>query len=215
MKTFKLAAAPRVGLGKKATKALRANNQIPAVINGGELVDLPYNGKLEEGQKVVEIENGKGLITTDIVVTSDAVRKLIYSPEIFAVDIELNGKDKMAVLKDSQFHPVKDTVLHIDFLEVNDKKPVVIEVPVKLVGHAEGVKAGGKLGLSMRRLKVKAIYTNVPECLEINVDNLGLGQSLQVGDLHFEGLELVNAKNAVVCAVQLTRAARGAQAAAE
>lgn len=215
MKTFKLAAAPRVGLGKKATKALRANNQIPAVINGGELVDLPYNGKLEEGQKVVEIENGKGLITTDIVVTSDAVRKLIYSPEIFAVDIELNGKYKMAVLKDIQFHPVKDTVLHIDFLEVNDKKPVVIEVPVKLVGHAEGVKAGGKLGLSMRRLKVKAIYTNVPECLEINVDNLGLGQSLQVGDLHFEGLELVNAKNAVVCAVQLTRAARGAQAAAE
>lgn len=215
MKTFKLAAAPRVGLGKKATKALRANNQIPAVINGSELVDLPYNGKLEEGQKVVEIENGKGLITTDIVVTSDAVRKLIYSPEIFAVDIELNGKDKMAVLKDIQFHPVKDTVLHIDFLEVNDKKPVVIEVPVKLVGHAEGVKAGGKLGLSMRRLKVKAIYTNVPECLEINVDNLGLGQSLQVGDLHFEGLELVNAKNAVVCAVQLTRAARGAQAAAE
>ncbi|MGN1251545.1 MAG: 50S ribosomal protein L25/general stress protein Ctc [Muribaculaceae bacterium] len=215
MKTFKLAAAPRVGLGKKATKALRANNQIPAVINGGELVDLPYNGKLEEGQKVVEIENGKGLITTDIVVTSDAVRKLIYSPEIFAVDIELNGKNKMAVLKDIQFHPVKDTVLHIDFLEVNDKKPVVIEVPVKLVGHAEGVKAGGKLGLSMRRLKVKAIYTNVPECLEINVDNLGLGQSLQVGDLHFEGLELVNAKNAVVCAVQLTRAARGAQAAAE
>ena len=215
MKTLKLAAAPRVGLGKKATKALRANNQIPAVINGGELVDLPYNGKLEEGQKVVEIENGKGLITTDIVVTSDAVRKLIYSPEIFAVDIELNGKNKMAVLKDIQFHPVKDTVLHIDFLEVNDKKPVVIEVPVKLVGHAEGVKAGGKLGLSMRRLKVKAIYTNVPECLEINVDNLGLGQSLQVGDLHFEGLELVNAKNAVVCAVQLTRAARGAQAAAE
>ena len=215
MKTFKLAAAPRVGLGKKATKALRANNQIPAVINGSELVDLPYNGKLEEGQKVVEIENGKGLITTDIVVTSDAVRKLIYSPEIFAVDIELTGKAKMAVLKDIQFHPVKDTVLHIDFLEVNDKKPVVIEVPVKLVGHAEGVKAGGKLGLSMRRLKVKAIYTNVPECLEINVDNLGLGQSLQVGDLHFEGLELVNAKNAVVCAVQLTRAARGAQAAAE
>ena len=215
MKTYKLAAAPRVDLGKKATKALRANNQIPAVISGGEIVELPYTDKLEEGQKVVEIENGKGLVTTDIVVTNDAVRKLIYSPEIFAVEIELNGNKKMAVLKDIQFHPVKDNILHIDFLEVNDKKPVVIEVPVKLVGHAEGVKAGGKLGLSMRRLKVKAIYTNVPECLEINVDNLGLGQSLQVGDLHFEGLELVNAKNAVVCAVQLTRAARGAQAAAE
>lgn len=215
MKTYTLSAAPRVDLGKKATKALRANNQIPAVINGGEIIELPYTGKLEEGQKVVEIENGKGLITTDIVVTNDAVRKLIYSPEIFAIEIELNGNKKMAILKDIQFHPVKDNILHIDFLEVNETKPVVIEVPVKLVGHAEGVKAGGKLNLSMRRLKVKATYTNVPEFLEINVDNLGLGQSMQVGELHFEGLELVNAKNAVVCAVQLTRAARGAQAAAE
>ena len=115
---------------------------------------------------------------------------------------------------DIQFHPVKDTILHMDFLEVDDKKPVVIQVPVKLEGHAEGVKAGGKLSLSMKKLKVKAIYTNVPERLVINVDNLGLGKALQVGDLHFEGLELVNAKNAVVCAVQLTRAARGAQAAA-
>ena len=118
----------------------------------------------------------------------------------------------MAVLKEIQFQPVKDTILHMDFLEVNDKKPVVVEVPVKLEGHAEGVKAGGKLTLSMKKLKVRAIYTNIPERLVINVDNLGLGKTLQVGELHFEGLELVNAKNAVVCAVQLTRAARGAQA---
>ena len=176
---------------------------------------LPYEGKLEAGQKVVEIGDGKGLITTDIVVTNEAVRKLIYTPEIFAVELDLNGGKKMAILKDIQFHPVKDNVLHIDFLEVNDKKPVVIEVPVKLEGHAAGVKAGGKLSLSMKRLKVKAVYTEVPEQLVINVDDLGLGKSLQVGDLHFEGLELVNAKNAVVCAVQLTRAARGAAQAAE
>jgi large subunit ribosomal protein L25 len=120
----------------------------------------------------------------------------------------------MAVLKDIQFHPVKDSILHIDLLEVNDKKPVVIEVPVRLTGHAEGVKAGGKLSLSMKKLKVKAIYSQVPENLVINVDNLGLGKTMQVGDLSFEGLELVNAKNAVVCAVQLTRAARGAAQAA-
>mgnify|MGYP006390211813 FL=1 len=215
MKTFVPAAQPRTDLGKKATKALRENNQIPAVINGGEIVKLPYEGKLEAGQKVVEIGDGKGLITTDIVVTNEAVRKLIYTPEIFAVELDLNGGKKMAILKDIQFHPVKDNVLHIDFLEVNDKKPVVIEVPVKLEGHAAGVKAGGKLSLSMKRLKVKAVYTEVPEQLVINVDDLGLGKSLQVGDLHFEGLELVNAKNAVVCAVQLTRAARGAAQAAE
>lgn len=118
-------------------------------------------------------------------------------------------------MKDIAFQPVKDTVLHIDFLEVYPDKPIVMEVPVKIEGHAEGVKAGGKLQLSMRKLKVKAIYTEIPEQLVINVDNLGLGKSLAVGDLHFEGLELMNAKNAVVCAVQLTRAARGAAAKAE
>lgn len=213
MEIFKLSAEPRVNLGKKATKALREENKIPVVLNGGDIVELPFNGTLKEGQKIVEIGNGKGLVTTDLVVTNDAVRKLVYTPDIFAIELDVNGEKKMAVLKDIQFHPVKDTILHIDLLEVNDTKPVVIEVPVKLEGHAEGVKAGGKLTLSMKKIKVKAIYTNIPERVVINVDNLGLGKTLQIGELHFDGLELMNAKNAVVCAVQLTRAARGAQAA--
>lgn len=212
MKLYNLDAQPRTDLGKKATKALRAEGKIPAVINGGEIIELPYNGTLKEGQKLVEIGNNKGIITTDITVTNEGVRKLIYTPEIFAIEVNLNGEKKMAVLKEVQFHPVKDNILHIDFMEVNDSKPVVVEVPVKLEGHAEGVKAGGKLSLSMKKLKVRAIYTAIPERLVINVDHLGLGKTMQVGDLHFEGLELVNAKNAVVCAVQLTRAARGAQA---
>ena len=214
MKLFKLEAQPRVDLGKKAAKCLRREGMIPAVVNGGEIIELPYNGTLAAGEKIVEIGGGKGIITTDLVVTNDAVRKLIYTPEIFAVELNYNGQTKMAVLKEVQFHPVKDTILHMDFLEVNDTKPVVVEVPVKLEGHAEGVKAGGKLNLSMKKLKVRAIYTNIPERLVINVDKLGLGKTMQVADIHFEGLELVNAKNAVVCAVQLTRAARGAQAAA-
>ncbi len=213
MKVFQLVAEPRTDLGKKATKALRVENKIPAVLNGGELVDLPYAGTLKAGEKVVEIANGKGLITTDLVVSLDSIRKLVYTPDIFAIELTVNGEKKMAVLKDIQFHPVKDSILHIDFLEVNDKKPVTIEVPVKLEGHAEGVKAGGKLTLSMKKIKVKAVYTNIPERVVINVDNLGLGKSLQIGELNFEGLELMNAKNAVVCAVQLTRAARGAAAA--
>ena len=214
MKTFQLQAEPRTDLGKKATKALRAEGKIPVVLNGGAAVELPFTGTLAPGQKLVDIGDNKALITTDLVVAQDDVRKLVYTPDIFAIELDFNGGKKMAILKDIQFHPVKDTILHMDFLEVDDKKPVVIQVPVKLEGHAEGVKAGGKLSLSMKKLKVKAIYTNVPERLVINVDNLGLGKALQVGDLHFEGLELVNAKNAVVCAVQLTRAARGAQAAA-
>lgn len=214
MKTYKLAAQPRTELGKKATKALREQGLIPVVLNGGELVQLPYAGTLKPGQKVVEISNGRGLITTDLVVTLDAVRKLVYTPDIFAIELEFNGETHMAVLKDLQFHPVKDSILHIDLLEVTEAKPVVVEVPVKLEGHAEGVKAGGKLTLAMKKLRVKAIYTNIPERLVINVDNLGLGKAYQVGDLHFDNLELINAKNAVVCSVALTRAARGAAAAA-
>ncbi len=214
MKKFQLAAQPRTDLGKKATKALRAENKIPAVLNGGKIVELPYAEALKPGEKLVEIGNGKGLITTDLVVSLEAVRKLVYTPEIFAIELDINGDKRMAVLKDIQFHPVKDTILHIDLLEVNENKPVVMEVPVKLEGHAEGVKAGGKLSLVLKKLRVKALYTAIPERLVLNVDHLGLGKTMQVGEIHIDGLELVNAKNAVVCAVQLTRAARGAAAAA-
>lgn len=215
MKVYQLKAEPRKELGKKTVKALRNEGRIPAVLNGGKIVELPYKGTLKDGEKIVEIGRNRGLITTDIVVKNEDVRKLIYTPDIFEIELEINGEVRKAVMKEIQFQPVKDTILHIDFLEVFPDKPIVMEVPVKIEGHAEGVKAGGKLSLSMRKLKVKAVYTEIPERLVVNVDNLGLGKSLAVGDLHFEGLELMNAKNAVVCAVQLTRAARGAAAKAE
>lgn len=215
MKKFQLKAEPRSESGKKSSANLRKEGKIPAVLNGGKLVELPFKGTLKPGEKIVEIDEKRGQLTTDITVTGEGVRKLIYTPEIFEIELDLNGEKRICVLKDIQFQPVKDTILHLDFLEVLPDKPIVMEVPVKIEGHAEGVKAGGKLTVSMRKLKVKAPYTAIPEQLVINVDNLGLGKSLSVGDLHFEGLELVNAKNAVVCAVQLTRAARGAAAKAE
>lgn len=212
MKSFKLEAEPRVETGKKSVKALRKEGKIPAVINGGAIVELPYSGTLKPGEKLVKLDEKRGIISTDITVKAEDVRKLIYTPDIFEIDLTLNGGTKKAVMKELQFQPVKDTVLHIDFQEVYPDKPIIMEVPVKIEGHAEGVKAGGKLTLSMRKLKVKAVYSQIPERLVVNVDSLGLGKSLAVSDLHFEGLELMNAKNAVVCAVQLTRAARGAMA---
>ena len=212
MKTFLLEGTPRTDLGKKAVKALRKQNLIPAVLNGGQVVTLPYNGPLQAGEKVVEIANNQALIVTDFSISADAVRKLVYTPEIFVIDLTIGAKKVNAVVKDIQFQPVTDGILHMDFLEVSEQKPIAMEVPVVLEGHAEGVKAGGKLTLQMRKLRVKAVYTQIPEKLFINVDHLGLGKTIQVGALHFEGLELLNAKNAVVCAVQLTRAARGAQA---
>ena len=173
----------------RALKAIRKNNGVPCVLYGA-------------GENV------------HFTVTNEGLRNLVYTPHIYVVNLDIDGKVVTAIMKDIQFHPVKDTILHVDFLQINEEKPIVMEVPVQLEGSAEGVKAGGKLQLQMRKLKVKALYTNIPEKLIVNVSHLGLGKAIQVKELAFESLELLNAKEAVVCAVKLTRAARGAAAAA-
>ncbi len=173
----------------RALKAIRKNNGVPCVLYGA-------------GENV------------HFTVTTDGLRNLVYTPHIYVVNLDIDGKVVTAIMKDIQFHPVKDTILHVDFLQISEEKPIVMEVPVQLEGLAEGVKAGGKLQLQMRKLKVKALYTNIPERLVINVSHLGLGKAIQVKELAFDNLELLNAKDAVVCAVKLTRAARGAAAAA-
>ena len=147
-------------------------------------------------------------------VPAEGLRNLVYTPHIYVVDLIIDGKKVNAILKDIQFHPVKDTILHVDFYQIDETKPIVMEVPVQMEGLAEGVKAGGKLTLQMRKLKVKALYNAIPEKLIVNVSHLGLGKTVKVGELSYEGLELLNAKEAVACAVKLTRAARGAAAAA-
>ncbi|EGJ99653.1 MAG: 50S ribosomal protein L25/general stress protein Ctc [Prevotella sp.] len=187
MKTFELKGEARTDLGKKATKAFRKEDKIPAVIYGGEKADKAIH----------------------FIVTNSEVRKLIYTPEIFLVDLTVGKDNYKAILKDIQVHPVTDEILHLDFLHVFENKPITIDVPVVLDGLAEGVKAGGKLSLDLRKLKVRALYDKVPEKVHVDVSGLALGKSIQVGELHFEGLELLNAKNGVVCRVQLTRAARG------
>jgi len=189
MKVYELKGSLRKELGKKATKATRADESVPCVLYGG--TDNVHFSALAAD-----------------------LRKLIYSPDVFVVDLDVEGKTCKAIMKDLQFHPVSDKVLHIDFLEVSDNKPVVVEIPVQLNGLAEGVKAGGKLALEMRKLRVKGLYANFPEKISIDVTNLGLGKSIQVGALKFDNFEILNAKNAVVAQVKLTRAARGAAAAA-
>jgi large subunit ribosomal protein L25 len=187
MKTFELKGEVRTDIGKKATKAFRKEDKIPAVIYGGEKADKAIH----------------------FTVTNSEVRKLIYTPEIFLVDLTIGKDNYKAILKDVQVHPVTDEILHLDFLHVFENKPITIDVPLVLDGLAEGVKAGGKLSLDLRKLKVRALYDKVPEKVHVDVSGLALGKSIQVGELHFEGLELLNAKNGVVCRVQLTRAARG------
>ena len=196
MKSIEIKGSLRTETGKKATRELRNNDIIPCVLYG-----------------VQKDENGNP-VATHFTVTTDGLRNLVYTPHIYVVDLNIDGKIVNAIMKDIQFHPVTDKILHVDFYQIDEAKPIVMEVPVQLEGLAEGVKAGGKLALQIRKLKVKALYNVIPERLVVNVTNLGLGKTIKVGELNYEGLELLNAKEAVVCAVKLTRAARGAQAAA-
>ena len=192
MKSINVAGSLRTETGKKGTRELRKSDMIPCVLYGVE-----------------KDENGAPK-STAFSVTNAAVRNLIYSPDIFVVNLNIDGKECKAVLKEIQFHPVKDNILHIDFYQVTEDKPIVMEVPIKLNGLAEGVKAGGKLVAQVRKLKVKALYNQIPEKFDIDVTSLALGKSIKVAALSFDGLEIVTSKEVVVCGVKMTRNARSA-----
>lgn len=154
----------------------------------------------------------KDTVATPFTVNAADVRKLVYTPEVFYVELNLDGKAEKAVVKDIQFHPVSDNILHMDFLRITDNAPMTVELPVQLDGLAAGVRAGGRLSLDLRKLRVKGLLKDMPEKLVVNVSHLELAQKIQVKDLNFDGITLLNGSNAVVCRVQLTRAARGAAA---
>ena len=143
------------------------------------------------------------------------LRKIVYTPHIYVVNLVIDGESHTAVMKELQFHPVTDQVLHVDFYEVNDQKPITIGIPVKLNGLAQGVRDGGRINLSIRKINVTAPYQVIPEHLDIDVTSLQLGKSIKVGDLSFEGLELATPADVIVCSVKATRASRSAAAAAE
>ena len=189
MKIFELVGTPRSEYGKKAAKAFRQENLVPCNIYG----------------------NGENITFT---VNVEDVRKLIYCPDTMAVALTIGESKKMAVVKELQFHPVTEQLFHIDFLEVTENKPVTVAIPVQLQGHAEGVKAGGKLALEMKKLKVNGIYTQIPNRVEIDVTELGLGKKLYVGTVEMpEGLKLMNPADACVAQVKATRASQQAAAA--
>jgi len=189
MKVLELVGKKRENTGKKDSKQLRTEELIPCVIYGaGENVHFS--------------------------IPAAELRSLVYTPHVYILSIDIDGKKYNAILKDLQFHGVTDDLLHIDFLQIDENKKVVIEIPVVLEGFAEGVKAGGKLATAQRKLKVRAFMKDLPDTLTVDVTNLKLGATMKVRDLTFENLELLNSGNSVVAAVKLTRAAKGAMAAA-
>ncbi len=189
MKEITINAKVRTELGKKSSRDLRRQGLIPSVVYG-----------VERGENNLPASQS-------IVVSEKELAKLIYTPNVYIVNLNVDGNLIKVILKELQCDPVSDRPIHVDFYQITDA-PIVIEIPVKLNGLAEGVKAGGKLVLNQRKLKVKAPYTALPDTLDIDVTPLTLGKSLKVSALEFEGLEIVTSKEVVVCAVRMTRAAR-------
>ena len=186
----------RTDMGKKASKGLRKQGLIPCNIYGEK--------KDEKGLPVAE----------SVVIPFTELRKIVYSPNIYIINLTIDGVERKAILKELQFHPVSDALLHVDFLEINEEKPITVGIPVNLVGLAAGVRLGGRMSLSIRQIKVTAPYKQIPEKLDVDVTALEIGKSIKVGSLHYDGLEFATPKEVIVCSVKMTRAAQAAAAAA-
>ncbi len=184
MKTIELKADFRKEIGKSATRRLRKEKIVPGVLYGGE--------------KVIHF---KAPIKNFI--------HIIYTPNVYLVKLNIEEKTYNAVIQDIQFHPVNDALIHIDLYEVKDDKPVSISLPVEITGNAAGVKEGGLLHKSMRYLKVRGLIKDLPDTLKIDVTELGMKESIQVKELEFDNIELLNAPDSVVVAVRATRLTTG------
>lgn len=189
MKNIVIEASLRTDTGKKSTKALRKNNLVPCVLYGGK---------------------GNIHFSADV----RAFKELLYKPEFSTAEIQIDGSSYKAFVKDSQFHPVNDNLLHVDFQELIEGQSVLTEIPIRLEGLAIGVKAGGKLNLKLRKLKVKTQPQYLVPEIVVNVAHLELSKSVRVRDVNMEGIEFVNPPAVPIASVEITRALRAAAAAA-
>ena len=181
MKTIVLKGDARTDTGKKATKALRSEGKVPCVVYG-------KNGNSHFG--VYEYD----------------FRNLVYTPNTYMVQLNLEEGKKLAKLQDIQFHPVSEAIIHADFMEVSLDVPLTISIPVNVSGNAPGVRAGGRLIVKIKKLTVKGMIKDIPDSIEINVDKLEIGQNIRVGDINIKGLELLDTKANSVVSVSATRA---------
>lgn len=182
MKKAQLSGSLRANVGKKDAKALRNAGQVPCVLYGlGE--------------------------QTHFSVRSVDVEKLIFSPDVYQVEIDIDGTKKNAIIQDLDMHPVKDKPLHIDFLELSDDKPVKLQLPLRHTGSPIGVMNGGKLRQPYRKLRVVGLPGDLPEAITVEIGNLRIGQSIRISDLNSDGLTFLEPANAVVLAVKMARGA--------
>lgn len=190
MKTVALTGELRSTLGSKDSRALRNEGKVPCVLYGG-------------GEHI------------HFYIYSPDFKALVYTPNTYKVQLTIEGKKHLAILQDMQFHPVNDSIIHADFLSVDDKKIVTVSIPVKVSGNSPGVRAGGKLIQKIQRLKVKGLIADIPDAVELNIDELELGQSIKVKNIELKNVEILDSKDNAVVSVKMTRnVVKGEEAAA-
>ena len=182
MKNITIKVTERKSTGKKDTKELRKEGRVPCVMYGGEK-NIHFSGQAND------------------------LRHILYTKDVYLINLDIDGKISKAVIKDLQFHPVTDIPLHIDFTEVLEGKPTIVSLPIQLIGTSEGILAGGKLRVKKRYLKVKGVVENIPEFLEVDITELGIGDSYKVRDLSFDNLEILDPSQALVLGVVSSRVA--------
>lgn len=181
MKSIELKAVVRENLGKKASKLLRKKDLIPCEIYGGE---KNYHIAIEE----------------------KFLNKMVFTPYTYYANLDINSEKKKVIIKDIQFNPVNDRISHVDFYEISDDKPIVVKLPVRIVGLAKGVKDGGKLLQEMRYIHVKGLIKDMVDIVEINVENLEIGKTIHAGDVNIPNLTIVDKHDKAVVSVKITRA---------
>ena len=186
MKTVSISGSPRGNVGKKDAKEVRRNGQVPCVLYGGK-EQIHFSADVKD------------------------FKDLIYSPEVHLVKLNINGTEYSAAMQEVQYHPVKDHILHVDFIQLFADKPAKIDIPVSLIGTAAGVRAGGKLIKKQRLLKIKAVPGDLPDSIEVNVENLQVGDIVRVKDINAGKLTILNAPSTVIASV---KGKRGLDAAA-
>ncbi|MGN6398489.1 MAG: 50S ribosomal protein L25/general stress protein Ctc [Mucilaginibacter sp.] len=186
MKSFAISGSPRENVGKRDAKELRYEGKVPAVLYGGAT-------------------------QTHFFVSAADLKAVVYTPVVHFIDLDIAGTKSQAIIKDIQFHPLTEQIIHIDFLLLDEKKPITIEIPVKLTGTSPGVKVGGKLVQKLRKLRVKALPKDHLDSIEVSIESLEVGKSVKVGEIKFDNLTILNAKEDTIVSVTTSRALRQAE----
>lgn len=189
MKSIAISGSPRENVGKRDAKELRYQGLVPAVL---------YGGKAQ----------------THFAVSAADLKPVIYTPDVHFINITAGNVKAQAIIQDIQFHPLTEQILHVDFLELDEKKPIAIEIPITLTGTSPGVKMGGKLVQKLRKLRIKALPKDHLDTIEVSIEDLEVGKSVRVGDLKFDKLNITNAAEDTIVSVTTSRALRQAEEAA-